>query len=217
MALITRQSDRQSQQPGEISIDLLPSDVRTTQKTQRWFQYGIAAVGTIVLIMLAITVYLRLQIAHQEDILAEEQAKRATLQTQVAALQEFEILKQTVDNTRATLAVALAGDLNWTKFLDDIDSKIPVDSSLTSLAVTSVPGTTPLAEVSLGTVQYAGAVRNMPALAGWLDTMSEITGQRFVYLSNGTKSETGVTFSASSHITEEMLSGRCTTEGSKCP
>jgi hypothetical protein len=210
MALITTR-------PDEVSINLLPDDVRSTQKTQRWFQYAVAAAITIVVILAAVTVYFRMQIAHQQDILAEETAKAASLQQQVAALQEYADLKASVDSAKATLATALAGDINWTKFLDDLDSNMPSNSSLSSLSVTAAPGTTALGEPSFGTAQYAGAVTDMPGLAGWLDTMSEITGLRFVYLSNGSKGEGSVTFSATAHMTEEMLSGRCAKEGARCP
>ena len=206
-----------TQRPDEISINLLPQDVRSTQKTQRWFQFALAGAITIVVILAAILVFYRLQIAHQEDILRDEQARAAELRTQVEALRDIEILKTQVDSARLTLAAALAGDINWTKFLDDLDANHPGDASLASVSVTSTVGTTPLGEPSLGTVQYSGEVGNMPGLASWLDTMSEITGQRFVYLSNGAKAEDRVTFSATSHLTEQMLSGRCTQEGSKCP
>lgn len=211
MALITQRPEK------DVSINLLPQDVQSTQRTRRWFQYALAAAGTVVVILIAVTVYYRLQIAHQNDILRDEQAKAAELRTQVEALREFEILKANIDSTRATLAIALAGDINWTKFLDDLDQTIPADSSLQTVSVTSAAGTTPLGEVSLGTAQYSGAVSSMPGLANWLDTMSEITGLRFVYLSNGARAENLVSFSASAHLTEEMLSGRCTTEDAQCP
>ena len=71
------------------------------------------------------------------------------------------------------------------------------------------------------TVEYQAMVKSMPGLANWLDTMSGIKGLQFVYLSNGSKSDIGgqkvVSFSASAHLTDAMLSQRCQGEGSQCP
>jgi len=205
----------------EVSINLLPSEIRSDQRTKRWFQFAVAGAITILVILGIITVIYRLQIAHQEDVLREEQAKRTALQAQVDALREYEILKANNDAARAGLAAALAGDINWTKFLDDLDSTWPGDATLASLSVTSAVGTTPLGEPSLGTAQYSAAINGsgMPGLASWLDTMSEITGLRFVYLGSGAKTPgtSNITFSATAHLTEQMLSGRCVQEGSKCP
>jgi Tfp pilus assembly protein PilN len=215
MAIITNRPSE------EVSINLLPSEIRSDQKTRRNFQFAVAGAVTILVILGIITVFYRLQIAHQEDVLREAQAERTALQAQVDALREFEILKANNDAARATLATALAGDINWTKFLDDLDAKWPGDATLTSLSATAATGTTPLGEASLGTAQYAAKINGsgMPGLASWLDTMSEITGLRFVYLGSGSKAAGGsdVTFSATAHLTEQMLSGRCKQEGSKCP
>lgn len=211
MALITSRS------PEEVSVNLIPQDVLSTQKTHRWFQFAIAGAITVVAILAVIVVAYRLQIAHQEDVLRDEQAKRAALQAQVDALRDIEILKADIDSTRAVLAAALVGDVNWAKFLEDLDSNMPVDSSLTSLSVTSAAGTTPMGEPTFGSAQYSGVVNSMPGLANWLETMSKITGLRFVYLSNGSKTGGDVTFGASAHLTEQMLSGRCQQEASKCP
>jgi hypothetical protein len=51
--------------------------------------------------------------------------------------------------------------------------------------------------------------------------MEKLDGLRFVYLSNGNRHELGgqkvVNFSASTHLTDSMLSGRCQKEGAPCP
>ena len=60
-------------------------------------------------------------------------------------------------------------------------------------------------------------MRNFPGLANWLETMEEIEGLRFVYLSNGSRTDADVSFSATANLTEAMLSGRCQQEESPCP
>ena len=213
MALI---QTRPSEPP---TINLLPSEIRSTQRTKRIFTIAVAVVGVLILILIVITIVQRMQISSQEDILREEQAKAAALRTQIEALRDIEILASSVETTRGTLATALAGDINWTKLLDDIDENIPSNSWVSSITVTNAAGTTALGEPSLGTVQYSASVITFPGLADWLEKMEAIDGQRFVYMTSGNENEDTkvVTFGASSHLTEVMLSGRCQGATAKCP
>jgi Tfp pilus assembly protein PilN len=202
----------------DATVNLLPGDIRTEQNVKRRFNIAVGVAIALLVVLAVITVVVRLQIRDAENELADEEARAASLRTQVAALREFEELKLRVDGARASLATALAGDVSWTGFLDDLDRFMPSDSWLTSVNVSATPGTTPDGQVSLGTVQYQGNVGNMPGLANWLDTMSEIEGQQFVYLSNGSRGSGGiVSFSASSFLNENQLSHRCETEASPCP
>jgi Tfp pilus assembly protein PilN len=210
MALLTRKRE-------DVSINLLPQDVRSTQRTQRYFQFALVGAIAIVVVLIALLVMRRMEISHQEDILREETAKAASLQRQVDALRDVEILKANIDATRAVLAGALAGDINWAKFLDDLDSNWPGNATLTSVSVTAAPGTTPLGDATFGSAQYSVKTETMLTLADWLDTMSEISGLQFVYPASASKGDDGVSFSASAHLKQEMQSGRCQGEGSKCP
>jgi Tfp pilus assembly protein PilN len=203
----------------EVSINLLPSDVRQGQQTKRWFSIAVSAGVALLVLLGAITVLQRMQISSSERTLRTEQAKAAQLRTEVGSLRDYELLEATLNSTQSLLNTALAGDVSWTRFLDDLDTHMPNDSWLSTISVSATPGTTPDGQVSLGTAQYTAFVTSMPGLAGWLDTMSEVKGLQFVYLSSGSKSEgeDKVSFSASAHLTDTMLSGRCTTEDSQCP
>jgi Tfp pilus assembly protein PilN len=212
MPLVT---NRQQQ---DVGINLLPSDIKEKQTTEERFKFAVAgAVGLLVLLAI-VTIFIRLQVSSAQNTLKVEQAKAADLRTQVAALHEFEEMKNTIDGAKTVLAAVLLNDVSWTRFLDDLDTHIPDDSWLTSINVTATPGQTPLGDLSLGTVQYQGSVKTMPGLANWLDTMSGIKGLQFVYLSNGSKADDGVvTFSATANLNDSMLSHRCQGEGSQCP
>ena len=214
MPLIT-----QKRSDEDVTINLLPSDIKTKQTTEQRFRIAVGAVIGLVVVLGIVTVFIRMQIASAERHLRDEQAKAADLQTQVAALHEYQEMKDTIDGTKTVLAAVLLNDVSWTRFLDDLDTHIPEDSWLTSITVNATPGVTPLGDASLGTVQYSGSVKSMPGLANWLDTMSGIKGLQFVYLGSGSKGKGDgvVTFSASAHLTSSMLSQRCQGEGSQCP
>jgi Tfp pilus assembly protein PilN len=215
MPLITQKRNNDE----DVSINLLPSDIKTKQTTDQHFRIAVIAAVSLLAILAIITVFVRLQISSANRQLRDEQAKAADLRTQVAALREYEEMENTIIGAKASLATALAGDISWTRFLDDLDTHIPSDSWLTSISVSAVAGTTALGEPSLGTASYAGTVTSMPGLANWLDTMSGIKGLNFVYLGSGSKEEaTGnVTFSATANLNDSMLSRRCQGEGSQCP
>jgi Tfp pilus assembly protein PilN len=205
----------------KVPIDLLPDSVRAEQHTRR--RFTIAAGGAVVLLVVLalVTTVQRLQINDAKGTLQSAQTEAATLQQQVAGLHEFEALQVSLDQTRQTLGTVLATDLQWSRFLDDLDTVMPTDAWLVNMSMSATPGSTPLGETSLGTVQYQGFVKSFPGLSGWLDTMSKQNGLRFVYLTNGQRQEIGgqqvVSFNASTHITESMLSGRCQKEDTPCP
>ena len=203
----------------DVSINLLPSDLKTKKTTEQRFRIAVVVAVAIALILIIVTIFVRLQLSSANRQLRDEQAKAADLRTQVAALHEYEEMETAIEGTKTTLSSLLTGDISWTRFLDDLDTHIPSDSWLTSISVTTAPGTTPLGAVSLGTVSYQGNVRSMPGLANWLDTMAGIKGLEFVYLGTGSKNEDGgtVTFSATANVNDSMLSRRCQGEGSQCP
>ena len=208
-----------SRKAPDVPINLLPQEVVGEQQTKRYFGYAAADAIGLVLLLFVITVAQRISIHNAQNTLNQTQAQVTSLQGQVGALAQYGELKQTVDAKRQTLATALQGDVSWTRFLDDLDHRMPGDSSLSSLTLTAQPGTTPDGQVSYGSVQYNGTVQDFPGLAGWLDTMAAARGLHFVYLGSGTRSATNVPvgFTASADLTSAALSGRCQTETAPCP
>lgn len=211
--------ERPSRKTPDVPINLLPQEIVGEQRTKRYFGYAtMGAIGLVVLLIL-ISVLQHMKISTEQTTLNQSQAQAATLQGQVGELAPYDQLKQTVDAKRLTLATALIGDISWTRFLDDLDHRIPGDSSLSSLSLSTTPGTTADGQTSFGTVQYSGTVGSFPGLAGWLDTMAASTGLHFVYLGTGSRTESSprVTFTASANLTNAALSGRCQTEAAPCP
>lgn len=206
---------------GQIPINLLPGEIRARQRMRRILAgLGMGAVGVVVLLGL-ITFLQRQAISNAEGELRAEQAEASRLRAEVEALRPFEQLQLSIDQSRASLATALTGDIAWSRFTADLATNIPGDSWLTSLSLTAAPGQSPDGLPSFGTVQYSGFVSSFPGLSGWLNTMDGLEGLQFVYLGSGTKQDSEgrevVSFSATANLTEPMLSGRCQQEGARCP
>jgi Tfp pilus assembly protein PilN len=207
-----------SRRAPEVPINLLPREVMGEQQTRRYFGYAAVGAVAIVALLVALSVLQHSRISSQQKLLENSQAQVTTLQTQVTRLAPFDQLNQVVQLKRQTLATALVGDVNWTRFLDDLDHRIPSGTSLSTLSLTGAAGTTPDGLPSYGTISFAGTVGSFPGLAVWLEAMNASTGMHFVYLGSGSKTPgQGVSFSATANITGSLLSGRCQTEASPCP
>jgi hypothetical protein len=199
------------------SINLLPQEVQSGQRTNRIFRIVVISAAAIVGLLVLITVVQRIRIASAQRDLEDRKATVATLTAQVEALREFELLKQSIDANRGALAAALAGDIDWALFLDRLDENMPSDSWISSVSATSGAGTSPLGDPSVGTATFGATVRTYPGLANWLDTMSEVDGFTFVYFGSGSKSEEGVAFSVNANLGSDLFSNRCQTETASCP
>lgn len=207
----------------DVQINLLPAQIQAQKKLQRAYRIAVSGAIVVGVILLAVTVLQRLQIADEQGTLREEQARAAAVNAKVAQLRQFDVLNSSAAEARTYLASAMTNDISWSRFLDDLDTVVPGDSWLGTLTMAAKPGMTELGETSYGTISFAGFVTQMPGLANWLDTMEKLDGLRFVYLSNGNKQRAGegapeiVSFTANAHVTESLLSGRCQKEGTPCP
>ena len=205
----------------EVAVNLLPPQIRSEQRKQRTYRMVVTGVVVFGVLLLAVTAIQRLQISSREDTLREQRAQAASLKSQVDELKEFDDLQTTIDQNRKILSTALINDVAWSRFLDDIDQNIPSDAWVTGLNLSAKTGQTPLGDNSFGTVEYQGFVMSFPGLSGWMNKMEDLEGQQFVYLSTGNKVDLAgqkvVSFTANSHLTPSMLSGRCQQEGAQCP
>lgn len=205
----------------EVPVNLLPPQIRSEQRKQRTYRMVVTGVVVFGVLLLAVTALQRFQINDKENTLREQRAQAASLKSQVDDLKEFDDLQTTIDQNRKILATALLNDVAWSRFLDDLDQNIPSDAWVTGLNLSAKTGATPLGDPSLGTVEYQGYVMSFPGLSGWMNKMEDLEGQQFVYLSTGNKVDLAgqkvINFTANSHLTPSMLSGRCQQEGAQCP
>lgn len=205
----------------DVPINLLPPQIKSEQRKQRTYRTVVAGVVVFAVLLLAVTALQRFQISSKENTLREQRAQAASLKAQVDDLKEFDQLQTTIEQNRKILSTALLNDVAWSRFLDDLDQNIPADAWVTGLNLSAKAGATPLGDASLGTVGYTGYVMSFPGLSGWMNKMEDLEGQQFVYLSSGNKVDLAgrsvVNFTANSHLTPSMLSGRCQQEGAQCP
>ncbi len=201
-------------------INLLPPEIAIRQRERRMVLLFAAACGVVLLFLVGIWFIQRGTISSEEEELQRLQADRARLQAEVAQLQQFGELQANVEGTRQTLAAALAGDVAWSSFLNDLSLIMPDNSWLTNLSLNAAAAQAPTGEPAFGTTTFQGFVFDFPGLAGWLTRMTQIDGLTFVYLTTGTRQELFerevVSFGANASVTELLLSRRCQ-EDRPCP
>lgn len=207
----------------DVQVNLLPPQIQARQRVRGVFRLALGGAAVLGAVLLGVTVLQRLQIADERAALREEQVKAGTLTAKVAQLREVDTLRAEAEGTQKILATALANDVSWSRFLDDLDTVIPGDAWVGNLTMAAKQGETELGQTSMGTVSFQAFVTSMPGVANWLNTMEELEGLRFVYLANANKQGGGdegpevVSFTANAHLTESMLSGRCQKEDALCP
>jgi len=196
-------------------INLLPQEV-VVRRRQRRQTVGLAAIAVVFVLLLAVVWFLRQgQLRGHEDRLAEAQARVQTLEAQVAQLQTFALLDQTVKQKEATLATAMAGDVAWSRLLIELSMIIPGDAWLTSFNGSAGAGTQPVqatAAPSTGTLSFAAITFDFPGVARWITRLQELESLQNIWVPSATKAEIGtrevVNFSSTTDLTDKALSGR---------
>lgn len=201
-------------------LNLLPADIRGRQRVRRILS-AITAAGVVFIAFLGLLYTLqRGTIRDEEDTLRQSQVEAARLRGRVASLQQFADLQRQFEQSRGTLASALAGEVAWSKLLNDLSLIMPDNSWLVNLSLNAAPGQAPTGVPSFGQTTFQGFVFDFPGLAGWLTRMAQIDGLTFVYLTSGARQEVEgrpvVSFGASASITQALLSQRCQA-GKPCP
>ena len=198
-------------------VNLLPPEIAERARVRR-VQAGLgAAVGVSVLVVGALYF---LQVAKVND--AQEDLDLAKREGVVLAQRRAEL--QSVADTYAAVAAkeavlraALAQDISWSSYLNDLMLTIPDNVWLTSVAVSqslgaAAPAPVPSGPLSIGTVTFSGMAFDHDDVATWLEVLSRQRGYGNPYFTSSVEQDLGsrklYPFSSSVTLTEEALSGR---------
>lgn len=207
-------------------VNLLPTEVRETQKTRRLLAVVIMAVGAVLALLLFVFTLQSARLANANRKLATQQALNQSLQTQINALQQFAQLKAELSLRQTLTQAALVNQVRWSGVLRDISMVIPGKMWLTGLQGTinegtvqpSAPGT-PVAvagpKTLVGTIQFQGMASDNPTVALWLSRLVKVTGWENSWLSSATKQQSPGTASKVQFTTSVDLAYPATVQGSK--
>jgi Tfp pilus assembly protein PilN len=199
-------------------INLLPPEIAKQRRVRQ--QTGLLVIGFAALIVILIGVWFlqHQQLTKEQDNLASAEARVATLQTKVNALQQFAQLDTTVKQKEQTLATAMTGDVAWSRLLIELSMMIPGDSWITSFSGTAAPPTpqrgaaAAQAATKLGNVNFSAVTFDFPGVAKWLTRMSELKSLQTIWVPSAAKGAIGsrqvINYSSTADLSKDAASNR---------
>jgi Tfp pilus assembly protein PilN len=179
-------------------VNLLPPEIAAAAKLKR-------LKALLVMVVLAVMVVLGLgylvvssQVGSAEEELANAQAEGATLQAEKATYAEVPQVYAAVNTAQQNLATAMAPEIRWSFFLNDLSLTIPRSTRLTSITavndaaaaqltgdVTTAEGAiTSLGNPTMGSIAFAGKSEDFDAVAAWLQSLARQNGYLEPYVQN---------------------------------
>lgn len=203
------------------SVNLLPPEIHERRRL-RVLQYRLAGgVGAAVVLVAAGGFWAHGSVSSANADLTAVQTRHSTLVRQLATFENVKRTDAQVAAAESMLKTAMAGDVTWSRFLNDISLKIPDGVWLTEMqaasAATTPAGTAAAATASpanSGTITFKGDAKTQDDVAAWLDAVGGEKGFTNPYFTDSTQTKIGPTkvygFTSTVQLTPDALSGRAT-------
>lgn len=195
---------------GERRITLLPPEIAAVRAERRQLTYVGAGVAALAALLLAVYLLRQGQVSDAEAAADAEEARTVELQQEIASLQDIAALEVEIADRRAGVTAALAGDVAWTRLLQEVATVLPNDVWLISFqgAAAADPVTG-----AAGTVSVSAMGFDQTSTARWLLRVSELRSISGLWVPSSTKSPATsgqelVTFSSSASLTQAAESDR---------
>jgi len=164
--------------------------------------------------------------SHAKSDLARAQQENVSLQQQKAQYASDETLRRQLTGEQTMLSTAMANEIQWSHYLNDLTLRIPDNVWINQLTMTEgsgpagssssaqSPSTTSVLTPGVGTVNVTGVAFTHDDVATWLDSLAKEKGYANAYFSNSAEAFIGprrvVNFTSSTTVTSNALSGRYT-------
>lgn len=189
-------------------ISLLPGEIAVRRAERRQVAMAGAAVAAVAAGLVGLFLLRQGSVADAADAADREEARTSTLTAQVASLSEVETLEADLATRRATVDATLAGDVAWTRVLQEVAAVLPNDVWLTTFSGTrgdpATAGTDTLSFTAMGFDQTSAA--------RWLLRIGELPSVTGLWLPSSTSTEAAgrelVTFTSNANLTPSAHSDR---------
>jgi len=203
-------------------VNLLPPEIIEGRRFRRTQIKLAAVVVAVVLAGLAATVWSQYQVSVARSEHEVVQARTEQLRTQAAAYAEVPKVLAQVDAATTAREQAMATDVLWYRFLDELAVATPTSVWLGTLDLTMTEGTgvgnrDALTDSGLGEVVVTGTAKQMPEVASWLTSVSTVRGMDVSRLQSALRKEesvgtstatSSISFTSAVTVTADALSHR---------
>ena len=191
---------------GTRRITLVPREIVERRRERLQVVMAAVAVGVFACLLLGLYVMRTGKVNDARDRADAADARTATLQQQVSELQAVEQLQAALAAKRGTVQAVLAGDVSWTRLIQQVATVMPNDVWLTTFSGTASTPTAP------GSVSISAMGFDHTSTAHWLIRISDLESLSGVWVPSSTKSQGAtrslVSFSANASLTPAAGSDR---------
>ncbi|HDP69221.1 MAG TPA: hypothetical protein ENN38_00200 [Actinobacteria bacterium] len=176
-----------------MSINLLPKEIIEKRHSERRIIYF--GVGTIILIFaMAVTfASLNWKIGQEENALEKIKVEQQKVNAEITKYKIYEERQAELQRRQNILNTALANEIAWDKFLNEVSMVIPGNVWLVSMNLDS------------GSIAYQGYTFDFPSVAKWLIRLDEIKPLKNIWLGGASKTDLEghevIQFDSTSHLT----------------
>ena len=199
-------------------VNLLPPEILEARGFARMQRALAAAVVGVILLAGAGTWWAGSGVSAAQASLDVAQTEGAQLQTEKAKYVAVPQVTAQVDAAELARQQAMAEDILWYSYLNQIAMATTKDVWLTSLTASVAgpqAGSDPLAPAGLGTLKIDGQATGYDDVAAWMEALDRIAGIKGSELNSATRATTSgdstsgpITFAGTSTITPDALSHR---------
>lgn len=206
-------------------VDLLPPEIEMRRKETRAKSLIVVVVLLFMALLAGAWYYAYSVRVSAESDLAAEQSKTAAKQEELATYDYIPLVRAALDNAVAARALAGSVDITWATQLNSLLTATPSDISLTALAVTAATPSDPVIaagnafqQPAIGQLIFSGEAASELEVAAFQDAIDSLPAFRDTLISSVTLASTPDgdvpywSFSGTTRITSDALSGRTATE-----
>ena len=213
-------------------VNLLPLEIIQGRRLRRTKQLLLVLVFAGIVLAAAGTYLAQREVSQARDDLTVAQSRVTTLQTEAGRYSAVPAVVSQVEAAAKARADAMARDVLWYQFMNDLEGALPAGVTQDSVTVALTPATgaagttgssgatggSPLAPGGVGTLTVSGDAGQYQEISSWLDGLAKVNGISSPSLANATKTvDAGVatvTYSISAVVTDTAFSHRYDKEGS---
>jgi len=205
-------------------VNLLPPEIAAAAKLRRLQMLLVLVVLGALAVSGLLFMWASGQVGQAEEDLADAEAIGAQREAEVASYSKVPEVLAARDAAQANLVQAMAPEVRWSFFLNDLSLTIPTGVRLSGLTATNaasnaqvapgLPAVSPLGQPTMGLVDFQGKAKNYDAAAAWLQSLLRQDGFAEASASSIVLSEEEDTvgrfynFTTSTYLTPEAASNR---------